>query len=184
MLSAWPEYDDAEDEDGQQRDNHLADGAVDDIAEVIERGVQCHASQVGHAQPQHKGQHQRRHHAHERGNLDAEVGCGVLALGRGGAQRAGLNERGEDAAGSEIGRKARDDGGGVGQGSGSQQHAAGLLADIGNGRRYQPQDEQGNDEAEKLAEQPVERGECADDLDRQVSAQQHTQDHGNDNTAY
>ena len=171
---------DAEDEERQQRDDDDADGAVDDFPQVLEYILQRMAAQVGHAQPQQESQHQRGHHAHERRNLDAEVGCGIIRRCQVLGQGAAFDEPGEEGDAGEIGEEAGYQRGQIGQRGGAQQQLAGFLADVGNGGGHQPHDEQRDDEAEELAEQPVEGDEYAGEPERQHIAQQHACHHGDD----
>ena len=63
---------DAEDVEGQQRDDDLRDDTLDDEFEIIHHALELVAVDVSHAQSQHEGENEGGHHAHQRGHFDRE----------------------------------------------------------------------------------------------------------------
>ena len=71
---------------GQQGNNHVAEQLLNDDLEVLEEVQHRTGLQSGNAQTQDEGEDQRAEHAHNRGQLEADVtlGEGVLGVIEGG----------------------------------------------------------------------------------------------------
>ena len=149
---------DAEDVDGQQGDDGLGDGGGDDCLEVGKEPLERGQLGIGDAQAYDEGEEQTTHHINERRHGDGEIGLdggGLLDLGRGDAAYHVGEEPGAGAKGEKPGK----DGIEIGYEHGDDQQPSGSATDIADGGGDQSDDDEGYHEAQKLAEDAIERDE-------------------------
>ena len=142
---------------GQQRDDDAVQHLIDDAGEVLHAIIKCItdglAAQGGHAQAQHEGQHHGRQGVQQRRNGDGDV-AGQRVVSRGGDlfQSAFAHEAGEQACRHQIGRRACDQGGAVGQSHRDEQQLACAALQVGNAHGDVGHDHQRDDELQERAE--------------------------------
>ena len=158
---------DAVDVEGQQRDQHARDKALDDLLELMEDAFQRTGLGHGDADAHDERGDERGHDAHERGHLHREEAGehGVLrVLGIVHDDRAKLQEGREHGAVNEVGKGARDQRGQIGNAGGDGEGLARAGAQVGNAGGNEADDDQRNAEAEEVAEDAVEgRADLNDD---------------------
>ena len=156
---------DAEDVQGQQRDDDPLDEAGDDGPELDEALAQHAPGHHGQADPKDEGQQQGGHDLDGRRHLHREVAAqSPLRLGDVG-QRGSGEQPGEGGGAHHEGEEACEEGRGVGQGRGDPEPLAGPASQIGDGGGHQADDDERDGEAEELAEQVGEgREDVADGL--------------------
>ena len=156
---------DAVDVDGQQGDDDAGHQLVDDLSEVVHGVLQGDVLDGGHAQAQDEGDQQCAHDAHDGGHLDGEQGAdhGLLRVLGVSHEHVGVDQHGEQGHIHKEGQGAGHDGGQVGDAGGLCQGLAGAGAQIGDTGGDEANDDQGNAEAEEVAEDAVVGGAEADD---------------------
>ena len=98
--------------------------------------------------PQQRGQHQRRHHGHDLGNIQLESHLGQLPQ----AFRVRDDvQMGNDPKTCGTGHERRQYAGGVGEDHRHDQHPGGVVAQPGDGGRDEAEDDQRHAEGDQLA---------------------------------
>ena len=129
---------------------------IDDLLELVGRGLQPPSLDTGDAEPQHEGEDQGRHDIHERRHGDREVGRELHpALGEGG--RSALEQHGEERSPREVAPESGKERESVGQGGGQRQKPSGTASQIGDAGRHESQNQQRDDKGQELPEQGIER---------------------------
>ena len=146
---------DAENVEGQQRNDDAQNHQLDDPLEIVHRRLERHRTDIGHAQPQHEGEDQRRHHTHHGRHFDREIGRkGRPFLGQYGG--GAFEQRRKEKPPRQIGPEPRKEREGIGQRGGQGQQTPGVPAQIGDARSHQPENQQRNGESQKLPENRIE----------------------------
>lgn len=171
---------DAEDVDGKQWQYHGADGEDDNLPEVAGGILQHFTLQLRHAQPQHEGKHEGGHHVHQRRDADREIGQDALRLADLFQRHPGLYEGGKQRCSGEVGEESGKQGGTVGNECRDEQHPPGSLADVGNGYRDQPHDDEGDGEIQEFAEDGIEGYEQPYQRSRQDISEKDAKKDGDD----
>ena len=132
---------------------HLIDDAGEVLHAIIKGITDGLAAQGGQAQAQHEGQHHGRQGVQQRRDGDGDV-AGQRVVSRGGDlfQSAFAHEVGEQARGHQIGCRARDQGGAVGQSHRDEQQLACAALQIRNAHGDVGHDHQRDDELQERAE--------------------------------
>lgn len=138
-------------------DDDAVQHLIDDAGEVLHAIIKCItdglAAQGGHAQAQHEGQHHGRQGVQQRRDGDGDV-AGQRVVSRGGDlfQSAFAHEAGEQACRHQIGCRACDQGGAVGQSHRDEQQLACAALQVGNAHGDVGHDHQRDDELQERAE--------------------------------
>ncbi len=169
---------DAGDVERQQRDDHLGQQAVDNVAALIGYPAQIGGLGGADADAEHEGGGQCRHHPEQRRDLQIDVGGeldGALGGGLGGA-----GQTRDQVAGHGKGEQAGQYGGAVGEGDRLAQQLAGVLRQAGDAAHDEEKDDERNGEGDQLTYDCLGRKQHACDPFRGVETEQETgEDAGN-----
>ena len=162
------------DEERQQRDDDLGDDGQNDVLDFVEQRLQALGFGPCDCKADHQRQRERAHDVHDRRDLELEQHLGQLL------QTLDLRNDGQvrnDGIACRSGNERRADRRTVRQNERHDQHARSVVAELGDGRRDEADDDQRHAEGDDLAEHLLDGNDDIHDRLVRHETEQNADDH-------